>query len=45
MFAIALRAIRRLPPAEFTSYGLTAPQVEALTVRIESWADEIDPST
>ena len=45
MFAIALRAIHRLPPAEFTAYGLTEPQVEALILRIDSWADEIDPST
>jgi hypothetical protein len=41
MFAIALRAIRRLPPTEFTAYGLTEPQVEALILRINSWADEI----
>ena len=45
MFAIALRAIRRLPPAEFTAYGLTEPQGEALILRINSWAEEIDPGT
>jgi hypothetical protein len=42
MFAVALRAIRRLPLAEFTSYGLTPEQLGALTERFISWADDID---
>lgn len=42
MFAIALRAIHRLPPAEFTPYGLTTGDVSALTARMTHWADTID---
>jgi len=41
MFVIALRAIRRLPPAEFTPYGLTARDATALTARMMQWADTI----
>ena len=39
MFVTALRAIHRLPPAEFTSYGLADTDVSALTARITQWAD------
>ena len=42
MFVIALRAIHRLPPAEFTPYGLTDTDISALTVRITKWADAIN---
>lgn len=41
MFAEALRAIRRLPDAEFTAYGLTHDQVKALTDSLTEWAEEI----
>lgn len=43
MFVIALRAIRRLPPAEFTPYGLTEADVLTLTERIMEWADTLEP--
>ena len=39
---IALRAIRRLPTAEFTPYGLTVGDVSALTARMTQWADTIE---
>lgn len=41
MFAEALRAIRRLPDAEFTAYGLTHDQVKALMDSLTEWAEEI----
>ena len=41
MFAVALRAIGRLPAAEFAAYGLTSEQIQALTDRITTWAREI----
>lgn len=41
MFVTALRAIHRLPAAEFVPYGLTDSDVSALTVRITHWADAI----
>lgn len=41
MFTDALRAIRRLPEAEFTAYGLTRDQVTALVVSLTKWAEEI----
>ena len=42
MFVIALRAIRRLPTAEFTPYGLSVGDVSALTARMMQWADTIE---
>ena len=42
VFVIALRAIRRLPAAEFTPYGLTVGDVSALTARMTQWADTIE---
>jgi hypothetical protein len=42
MFVIALRAIRRLPPAEFTSYGLTEADSRALINRITEWANTLE---
>ena len=42
VFVIALRAIRRLPAAEFTPYGLTVGDVSALTARMTQWADAIE---
>jgi hypothetical protein len=41
MFAEALRAIRRLPEAEFTAYGLTHDQVNTLVESLSAWAEEI----
>ena len=41
MFVTALRAIHRLPPAEFTPYGLTTGGVANLTARMERWAASI----
>jgi len=41
-FVIALRAIHRLPAAEFTPYGLTDGDVSALTARMTQWADTIE---
>lgn len=43
MFAAALRAVRRLPEAEFTAYGLTHEQAQALIEALTAWADEITP--
>jgi hypothetical protein len=43
VFVTALRAIRRLPAAEFTPYGLPEPDVVALTARILEWADALRP--
>ena len=42
VFVIALRAIHRLPPADFTPYGLTFGDVSALTARMTQWADTIE---
>ena len=39
---IALRAIHRLPTAEFTPYGLSVGDVSALTARMMQWADTIE---
>lgn len=41
MFTEALRAIRRLPEAEFTAYGLTHGQMTALVDSLTEWAEEI----
>jgi Nucleotidyl transferase AbiEii toxin, Type IV TA system len=41
MFAVALRAIRRLPVAEFTAYGLTTSHVALLVERMIVWADAL----
>jgi hypothetical protein len=41
VFVIALRAIHRLPPAEFAPYGLTVGDASALTARMTQWADTI----
>jgi hypothetical protein len=40
-FAQALRAIRRLPLAEFTAYGLSNPQAAALVERVVAWAEDL----
>jgi hypothetical protein len=40
-FRTALRAIDRLPLAEFTAYGLSPADVDALKSRVAAWADEI----
>ncbi len=42
MFADALRAVRRLPLAEFTAYGLHEAEVVALSGRMIQWAASID---
>jgi hypothetical protein len=42
MFANALQAIRRLPEAEFTAYGLTQDQVTALVNSLTEWAEQIN---
>jgi hypothetical protein len=42
IFAEALRAVRRFPASAFEPYKLTSGDVEALTVRLLGWADEID---
>lgn len=42
MFVIALRAVRRLPPAEFTAYGLTEAAALTLIQRITEWADALE---
>lgn len=41
MFADALRAIRRLPEAEFTAYGLTHDQITTLVHSLTTWAEQI----
>lgn len=41
LFADALRAVRRLPAAEFAAYGLTGTDSAALIVRLVGWADAI----
>jgi hypothetical protein len=41
LFAAALQAIRRLPEAEFTAYGLTRDQVKGLVESLTTWADQI----
>jgi hypothetical protein len=43
-FAEALRAIRRLPVAEFTAYGLSEFEVALVIERLTGWADEITGS-
>jgi hypothetical protein len=43
LFAQALLAIRRLPAAEFTAYGLTGNDVETLTTTLTAWAKRLDP--
>lgn len=45
MFVIALRAIRRLPPAEFTAYDLTKADALTLIERITEWADALERQT
>ena len=42
MFAEALRAVTRLPAAAFEPYKLTADEVDALSVRLLAWAEEIE---
>jgi hypothetical protein len=42
MFAEALRAVQRLPASAFEPYKLTSDEVEALTVRLLGWAEEIE---
>lgn len=44
-FAQALHAVRRLPLAEFTAYGLSDNEATALLDRIASWAEHIGPAT
>ena len=41
LFAGALRAVRRLPQAEFTAYGLSTGEATALAARMTEWADRI----
>ncbi len=43
MFVTALRAIRRLPTAEFSSYELSEDESSALIERIAEWADALEP--
>lgn len=40
-FADALLAVRRLPLAEFTAYGLDAQTTADLTARLTNWAGDI----
>lgn len=40
-FVQALRAIRRLPLAEFTAYGLSATQATALVEDLMAWAENL----
>lgn len=42
-FGAALRAIDRLPPAEFTAYGLTDEEVRVVVDDMKAWADQIQP--
>ncbi len=42
-FCAALRAIARLPPAEFTAYGLTDEEVRVVVDDMKAWADQIQP--
>ena len=44
-FAQALRAVRRLPIAEFTAYGLSKIETATLVERLLAWASELDPET
>ncbi|HET9657425.1 MAG TPA: nucleotidyl transferase AbiEii/AbiGii toxin family protein [Kineosporiaceae bacterium] len=41
VFADALQAIRRLPDAEFTAYGLTHDQIKTLVESLTNWAETI----
>lgn len=41
MFSAALRAVHRLPQAEFAAYGLADADVVALRNRVIEWADEV----
>lgn len=41
MFVVALRAVRRLPEAEFVAYGMQDTEVRALLERTVRWADEL----
>jgi predicted nucleotidyltransferase component of viral defense system len=41
-FAQALRAIRRLPMAEFVAYGLSESQVSALVAHVLDWASHLE---
>ena len=41
MFVLALRAVRRLPEAEFIAYEMEATEVRALIERTVGWADEL----
>jgi hypothetical protein len=41
MFVTALRAIGRLPQAEFEAYGMTEADVVPLRNRITKWADDL----
>ena len=42
LFAQALLALRRLPIAEFTAYGLTEDDITTLTDRLTAWAADIN---
>lgn len=42
LYAQALRAVRRLPRAEFHAYGLSDEQIDQILTELLSWAQEID---
>lgn len=44
-FAAALHAVRRLPLAEFTAYGITAEAAAALVNRMIDWAEHLEGTT
>ncbi|GAA1863618.1 hypothetical protein GCM10009836_49970 [Pseudonocardia ailaonensis] len=41
-FTVSLRAVRRLPEAEFTAYGLSGSEAQALVGRMLAWAGTLD---
>lgn len=44
-FAQALRAVRRLPTAEFTAYGLSETDTIDLVQRVLAWASHLEISS
>lgn len=43
VYAQALRAVRRLPRAEFLAYGLSDEQIDLVLTELLTWAQELDP--
>jgi hypothetical protein len=43
VFAQALRAVRRLPRAEFLAYGLSDEQIDQVLTELLTWAQDLAP--